>query len=342
MHKLLHSKLGLEVSLGVIAAVIVLAVTLSLVATSLIHNLGSMAVGRAENAITEQAYDLFQRITQEKAERYNAVFDKALAQTKDIAAQSRELLALENPIRHRWAENEELTYYPHNGYHGNSAEEESTSNYCCENSIAPFVQKDMDALSNIAPLLKSIHGSSPNYIAAWSARHYWTNKNRGLNKAFIRYYPNRHYVEELPHYSVIYAEEMPYIQKGLPENNPEGLPHWSVSADEAGQGIVISVIQPVYSITNQYIGFSGIDINFDSLLHPSAENTFQSETPVNANREFQILFDRNGNIVSIPISRLATIGLSSSAMGDGQNRRLAENEPAQFHPSAGPKTRHCR
>jgi PAS domain S-box-containing protein len=107
-----------------------------------------------------------------------------------------------------------------------------------------------------------------------------------------RLYPNINLGAILPgNYSAV---QDIFFSIGAPQNNPERNVVWTpVYDDPAGQGLLVSVIAPVYTSNDRFIGVVGIDVSLAGL-------TAKIEAEELIAGGYSILVDQDGRALAIP------------------------------------------
>jgi len=107
-----------------------------------------------------------------------------------------------------------------------------------------------------------------------------------------RLYPNINLGSIVPgNYSAV---QDIFFQVGTPQNNPDRNVRWTpVYDDPAGQGLLVSVIAPVYTSRNKFAGVVGIDVSLAGLTA-----SIEAEELVAGGYSF--LVDRDGRALALP------------------------------------------
>lgn len=311
MLEIARSRLGLIFSIGVSTILTFAMLLFYFISTRLLDDFGKSTISLNETAIMEQTKQLLHYSTMAQAEKYSAIFQQAANMTAVMAKEAE--LFLDNIDFYGTLNinvNEEFTLYP-NGMYSNKASDRLSVIIANENGINAAVQKQVNALSHLDPLLIRAVKSNPMHWAS-----YLVTKD-----IIVRYYPNTHYVGLLPPISEYDYFGDPYYNLATPKHNPERRTVWTkIVEDMTGKGLMTTVSSPIYRFNNTFYGVVSIDITLNAIL--SQILAYHKEgTSVGYKNEFHLLVDQNADVISLPPDRLKMFGLEefehkSFKMGD--------------------------
>ncbi|MBU1344295.1 MAG: response regulator [Proteobacteria bacterium] len=319
--KTLFSRIGFKLILLVLAVFILSMGLLIFLATNLVTEFGEYSASINEKNIKEKTTLLLSRIMDEQAMRHENTFNKVALSSAVIAQQAAILFdqkqgfANQKNIRHH------LSFYPENNFFSNPATETIEILYWGDAKISSAIEKELDVLSNIGPLLVKVKESSPESAAVYIV----------TESSFTFYYPNLHFVEKLKPVQESNLKNGIWYQIARPENNRERKTKWTqIYQDEAGQGFMTTAVTPIYSKDGEFLGVAGIDVTLNKIIEEILKKNTLAGEPGRMNGMFSFIVDAKSRIVAFPTDYLDMFGLSrrekSVGYGDVLEQSLMDSE----------------
>lgn len=297
---------GIRLLIISVSSLILLTISMVYGGTWLNAELKDFFTSRNRTYMQEQAYMFLSRLTYEQAIRYESVFQKIAAASAMIAKQS--AFFLDHTERYGnipFDSGEKLTVYPPNGIFSNDSFKITMVTYWGGDAISEEIEKELNALSHIDPLLIESKKKNPETIAAYII----------TESGISRYYPNIHAVDKLPPTTTYDRRDAVFYKMTGPEQNPARKTLWTNPChDDVGYGLVITAATPIYSNAGKHMGAAGLDISADNILNHILDkknlNMLYSSL-LKKGGFFSFIIDDAGRIIAFPPEYQELFGLEN-------------------------------
>ncbi|PLX83973.1 MAG: hypothetical protein C0617_09600 [Desulfuromonas sp.] len=261
---------------------------------------GDFAISANEQKVKQQAYEFLEGITEERAEKYEAVFQRIAAHSRFIARQAELLYARAgSPPQRAIRADEYLSLYPPNGIFYTDPGEPVMTCYWGGKSIPRQVEDEINILAPLAPTLVEAREKNPEVAAS----HLIMTSGLGV------YYPNFEGVYSLPPVSELDLRDTNNYVMADPRNNPGRKTLWvPVYQDDADHGLITTVTTPIVGRDGAYLGAAGLDLPLENILE-QVLGPAHLHPDLKAEGLFSFLLDGRGKIITFPLDLLGDFGL---------------------------------
>jgi signal transduction histidine kinase len=296
------NRVGLKITAGVLALIVLLAVVTSILVARGFNQAGQAAVQRSADSLQSQSRSALVQVTEKEAELYNLELQQAARVTKVAADYVTQFHNSEKTVD--WSAVPNVVY-------------RASQLTLSENGLLYY-----DANSNRRTEILHIGGIRPDATTNRSLRDsailedlfpsLLAQTGTGVGIYFqgpqltFRYYPVRGLPElELQNGAAEAAQNMRIEDFPVaPNNNPERKTVWLPPyPDDAGQGLLVSADTPIY-YGNAFQGFIGIDVSLTRLIE-SLDRL--APTP----GSFAFLTDTEGRLIAVPGGHAAQLASRS-------------------------------
>lgn len=301
MLRLFRSRLGLSFVFGFSMILLSSMLLLTLVSLKMLRNFASSTISLNKEAIKKQTEHLLVYGVDSQAGNYSAILQQAAVLSSTLAKEAEYLLEHKEKYGEFNINNDEkLSLYPNHLY-SNDVSGKLSVIYSGEEYITPQIQRKINTLSHLDPLLINAKNSSPFYSATYVV----------INDGISRYYPNVHYAPNLPPMDEYDYFRDEYYFIVTPEQNPKRETLWTKPVEDmTGKGLLVTVSSPVYGAGEVFKGVVGIDVDLSALVDDilGNKNTINSK---HYRGEFHFLIDKQADVISLPFNRLEMFGLEA-------------------------------
>lgn len=323
----IRSRIGIRLLLIILPGILISMGTLIYFATGLVGDFGEYSASINEENIRDKTNLFMSRFIEEQAMRYENTFQKIALSSSLVAKQASLLLDYSDYIgKNPLLEKDALTFFPESGSFSNGRIGKTTVLYWGTPTISKEIEYQLKALSNIDPLLVKVKEDNPESVAAFIV----------TKSGMLRYHPNLHLVEKIKPIAEYDLRNGIWYRMAKPENNPSRSTLWTrVYQDEAGQGLMITAVSPVYGNSGEYLGVTGIDITLKNIIDKILGDVKSTDNFEDMGGMFSFLVDSRGNIITFPKDYTEKFGIKMEnrreiTYGDVLNYGLKDSRFAEI------------
>jgi len=299
----IKSRIGIKLAL-VFLAVLCLAMSAIVTFNAIYYeDFGQQVIAENELHVKEQAFTFLGELTQQRAQKYQAIFDKLAASSKLIARQVELRFQLANdPPKKLVSASRYLNIRPANGMYYTDLDKSVTVCYWGGATIPGAVEDELNILLPATAVLVETKEQNPEVIAS----HLIMTSGTGY------YYPNSQMVYALPPVSELDLRDTNNYALADPRNNPERKTVWvPVYFDDVGNGLITTVTTPFFGKDGAFLGVAGMDVPLER-IHSQILHGSPQEDELQRRGLLSFLLDSRGKIISFPFERLAQFGIKSN------------------------------
>jgi len=254
----LKSRIGLKMATILIIIVTAGIAAVVVVSVGQIRGFGEFSATHNQASIQGQAERFLARFTEVQAGRYEAIFAQDAAYSALIARTAAAYVDQPDTYGHqnRYPD-ERLSLVAEKGIFANSKDALLSVAYWDAPHVSDEVQRQVNVLSHLDPMLEQAGKNGPSAVAAWLM----------AANSVVRYYPNLPLVEALPPVKEFDARTAPFYTVATPENDPEKKTVWTETYDDpAAQGLMTTAATPFYNRAGEFVGVVGVDVTLDNIV----------------------------------------------------------------------------
>ena len=263
------------------------------------RDFGKSVIAENERYVTTEALNFLSEITGQRAEKYEATFQKLSAWSRLIARQAE--LRFEFPGEPAGKPLDVASYLSVRPPSGNFFTDLSAPAVICYwggPSIPPAVAGEIRLLAPLAPVLAEAKEKNPEVAASHLI----------MTSGVGHYYPNTEKVFLLPPVSELDLRDTNNYVLANPRNNPTRQTVWvPVYNDDIGLGLITTVTSPIYAGNGDFKGVAGLDIPLARIHQQILRDSELEERGL-----VSFLLDERGKIISFPMERLGVFGIESA------------------------------
>jgi PAS domain S-box-containing protein len=301
MFKWILTKIGVQIFIIILLVIVLSMSSLIYLATNMVAEFGEYSANINEKNLMAKTDLFLSRLTYEEAMKYENTFQRIALSSAILAEQVSVLYNNQHDFHHGTPNsNNRLTVNPANDIYSNGAGEDIAVSYWGASFISKEIERELNLLAHIDPILKKIKENSPESVASFIV----------TESAITRYFPNSHFFERLKPVSEGDVREGIWYQVAKPENNPARSTVWTkVYQDEAGQGLMTTATTPAFSHDGKFLGVAGIDVTLDNIIKEILKHDRPIGEKSESNSIFSFILDNEGRIVAFPEAYLEMLGL---------------------------------
>lgn len=279
------------------------------------EDFGQRVVAENELHIKEQAFTFLREMTEQRAQKYQAVFDKLAASSRLIARHAELRFQLANdPPKKMVNAAEYLNVRPANGMFYTDLAKPVTVCYWGGTAIPRAVENELNILLPVTRILVETREQNPEVVAS----HLIMTSGTGY------YYPNSERVYALPPVSELDLRNTNNYVLASPKHNPERKTIWvPVYFDDVGNGLITTVTTPFFGRNGEFLGVAGMDVPLEKIHSQVLDEAYPGETP-RPHETFSFLLDERGKIISFPLERLEQFGIEANTTSFNNSFDLLE------------------
>jgi putative methionine-R-sulfoxide reductase with GAF domain len=252
-------------------------------AINLIQTSGKRAMQTGEQSLRSQTEEYLLTQIVETANQENLLFEKIGQDAENLASYASRVF--DNPYafaRNSYWLAENHMFIGPDGQYVNGEDDISTVFVPNFVEIDEALTEELELSAYLDMIFPAVHDDNPNTVAIYLI----------TQTEISRLYPNINLGALVPgDYSAV---QDIFFSIGAPQNNPEKNVVWTpVYDDPAGQGLLVSVIAPVYTSRNKFIGIVGIDVSL-------AQLTANIEAEELVAGGYSLLVDQDGRALALP------------------------------------------
>jgi hypothetical protein len=166
MFKKINSHLGIKFFILLVAVIVLSIVPLSLTALHTIKGYGDQAAESTEQQIRLQAFSYLKKITSERAGKYQAFFDRVAASAGLLSSQASTIYSDLAYYSAKPLNDHHYKVLPQSGIWSNSIDDPIVSMYWGAPEISLNINRELLALSHMAPLFQRTLIENPEVLAS--------------------------------------------------------------------------------------------------------------------------------------------------------------------------------
>lgn len=320
----IKSHLGAKLFMLLVIVIVLSVVPLTYVTLREINDYGQKVAELNEVQIRSQAFSYLREIARERADRYQAVFDRIAASAGILGSQASAIYSdLSN--HSSWSFDSSLFHIlPQNSIWADSIDDQVVTLYWGSAELGSDIKNEISALSHLTPLFTGVLAENPEALASHSI------SVTGIGQYCTDDLKSKAAVYNLPpvvEFDLRDGEPMT-IFTNSEDVSPEV--RWTnIYKDDVIDGLMLTASAPVYDTKGVFRGITGIDVPLDNvigdILYPG-KSRWSEEVVL-----FSFLLDRNGKIIAIPQSYYPFFGISADRSGlinsgDRFDAALADSE----------------
>jgi HAMP domain-containing protein len=320
----IKSHLGAKLFMLLVIVIVLSVVPLTYVTLREINDYGQKIAELNEVQIRSQAFSYLREIARERADRYQAVFDRIAASAGILGSQASAIYSdLSN--HSSWSFDSSLFHIlPQNSIWADSIDDQVVTLYWGSAELGSDIKNEISALSHLTPLFTGVLAENPEALASHSI------SVTGIGQYCTDDLKSKAAVYNLPpvvEFDLRDGEPMT-IFTNSEDVSPEV--RWTnIYKDDVIDGLMLTASAPVYDTKGVFRGITGIDVPLDNvigdILYPG-KSRWSEEVVL-----FSFLLDRNGKIIAIPQSYYPFFGISADRSGlinsgDRLDAALADSE----------------
>lgn len=302
MLRKINAHLGIKLFIFLTIIIILAVVPLSYIALQSLINYGSEASESNEQQIRFQAISYLQRISQEKAERYQEYFNRIEASTALLGKQATTIYSdllyyAENPLY-----TPRFSLSATNNIWLSDKEDPVLSGYWGAEEIGREALQELYAITHMKPLLLQAIQDIPEAIAShtilMSGMFQYASNNEDTKQAVFNLPPAS--VHDLRK-----SEAVSIFAKN--EENSTDVRWTEIYKSDTSDDFILTASAPIYDTNGVIYGIAGVDIPLASLVE---ETLTYNRTQVNNIVQFSFLLDQQNKIIALPEQYYELLGIS--------------------------------
>jgi len=302
MLKKINSHLGIKFFILLAVVIVLSVVPLSLTALHAFRGYGHQAAESNEMQIRQQAFSYLDKITRERAGRYQAFFDRVAASAGLLSSQASTIYSDLAYYSTKPLNDHHYKVLPHNGIWSNSIDDPIVSMYWGAPEMSLDINRELLALSHLSPLFERTLLENPEVLAS----HCITAS--GIGQYYTNHHESKEGVHNLPPPEVFDlrdGEPMTIFTKR--EDTSPGVRWTSIYKDDVIDGLMLTASAPIYDNYDTFQGITGIDVPLDTVVDDILNHgKNRSDDKI----LFSFLLDQNGKLIAFPEEYLPLFGLN--------------------------------
>ncbi|MBW2682189.1 MAG: PAS domain S-box protein [Deltaproteobacteria bacterium] len=320
----IKSHLGAKLFMLLVSVIVLSVVPLTYATLRAINDYGQKVAELNEVQIRSQAFSYLREIARERADRYQAVFDRIAASAGLLGSQSSAIYS-DMGNHSSWSFDSSLFHIlPQNRIWADSIDDQVVTFYWGSAELGSDIKNEISALSHMTPLLTRVLAENPEALASHSI------SVTGIGQYCTDDLKSKAAVYNLPpvaEFDLRDGEPMTIFTKS---DDVLSEVRWTdIYKDDVIDGLMLTASAPVYDTKGVFRGITGIDVPLDNVIGDilySGKSRWSEEVVL-----FSFLLDRNGKIIAIPQSYYPFFGISVDRSGlinsgDRPDTALADSE----------------
>lgn len=302
MFKKIKSHLGLKLFILLTVVIILSVLPLSYTALQDIKRYGREAAEVTELQIRSQALFYLREITRERADKYQAFFDRIATLAGILGHKAAIIYSDLAYYSQRPLEDYRFNVLPQNGFWGNSIDDPVVSLYWGAPELSSDIKQELSALTHMTPLFQWTLDENPEVLAS----HLITVS--GIGQYCTNNLQNKEIAFNLPPISVFDlrdGEPMRIFTKGE-DISPEV--RWTnIYKDDVIEGLMLTASASIYDNGGVFRGVTGVDVPLNTVI----EDILQSgKEPSGDLILFSFLLDSDRKLIAFPETYYPLFGIS--------------------------------
>lgn len=320
----IKSHLGAKLFILLVTVIVLSVVPLTYVTLRAINDYGQNIAELNEVQIRSQAFSYLREIARERAEKYQAVFDRIAASAGILGSQASAIYS-DMSNHSSWPFDNSLFHIlPQNSIWADSIDDQVVTLYWGSAELGSDIKNEISALSHMTPLLTRVLAENPEALASHSI------SVTGIGQYCTDDLKSKAAVYNLPpvaEFDLRDGEPMTIFTKS---DDVLSEVRWTdIYKDDVIDGLMLTASAPVYDTKGVFRGITGIDVPLDNVIGDilySGKSRWSEDVVL-----FSFLLDRNGKIIAIPQSYYPFFGISVDRSGlinsgDRPDTALADSE----------------
>ncbi len=320
----IKSHLGAKLFILLVTVIVLSVVPLTYVTLRAINDYGQNIAELNEVQIRSQAFSYLREIARERAEKYQAVFDRIAVSAGILGSQASAIYS-DMSNHSSWSFDNSLFHIlPQNSIWADSIDDQVVTLYWGSAELGSDIKNEISALSHMTPLLTRVLAENPEALASHSI------SVTGIGQYCTDDLKSKAAVYNLPpvaEFDLRDGEPMTIFTKS---DDVLSEVRWTdIYKDDVIDGLMLTASAPVYDTKGVFRGITGIDVPLDNVIGDilySGKSRWSEDVVL-----FSFLLDRNGKIIAIPQSYYPFFGISVDRSGlinsgDRPDTALADSE----------------
>jgi PAS domain S-box-containing protein len=301
IHKLL-SRLGIKLFILLTAVITLSIAPLAYTSLKAINRYGKEVSVVNEQQIRSQAFSYLKKITRERANRYQAFFDRIGASAGMLGSHASTIYSDINFFSNNPLYQNHYNIQRQNGFWANSISDPVISVYWGSPELGVDARAELDALTHMMPLFTRVLDENPEVLAS----HVITVSGIGQYCTYRE--KNKEMALNLPPLSVFDLRDGEPVTIFTQSTDVSGGVRWTdVYKDDASEGLALTASAPIYDSSGLFRGVTGIDVPLSTVVEDilnidvlDPENTIL----------FAFLTDNDGRLIAFPETYYKRFGMT--------------------------------
>ncbi len=264
-------------------------------ASHLLSEFGRFSNRANEESIKKNTYAFLEKLTHEKAHRYETIFQKAATFSALLAGQAEHRMNIAPGATNTSG----LRLHEPTGMYTNGPDALTMVHYWGSAHLSVYTRQCLAALSPIDPLLDSIQKKNPEIAACYIV----------TKPGIRRYAPNLHCIDRMPPADEYDITNRSFHALAGPAMNPERKTIWTnIYRNDMGQGLVITASTPIYESRVDFAGVACVDISLDKIR---SDIFTQADAHAHSQHMVPFLLDDIGVIIAMKNKHKNVLGLDT-------------------------------
>ena len=324
MINIVKSHLGAKLFMLLVIVIVLSVAPLTYVTLRAINDYGQKVAELNEVQIRSQAFSYLRQIARERADRYQAVFDRIAASVGILGSQASAIYSDMGNHSPSPLDSSLFHILPQNSIWADSIDDQVVTLYWGAAELGSDIKNEISALSHMTPLLARVLAENPEALASHSI------SVTGIGQYCTDDLKSKAAVYNLPpvtEFDLRNGEPMTIFTKS-DDVSPEV--RWTdIYKDDVIDGLMLTASAPVYDTKGVFRGITGIDVPLDNVIGDilyTGKSRWSEDVVL-----FSFLLDGNGKIIAIPQSYYPFFGISVDRSGlinsgDRPDTALADSE----------------
>ncbi len=324
MINIVKSHLGAKLFMLLVIVIVLSVAPLTYVTLRAINDYGQKVAELNEVQIRSQAFSYLRQIARERADRYQAVFDRIAASVGILGSQASAIYSDMGNHSPSPLDSSLFHILPQNSIWADSIDDQVVTLYWGAAELGSDIKNEISALSHMTPLLTRVLAENPEALASHSI------SVTGIGQYCTDDLKSKAAVYNLPpvtEFDLRNGEPMTIFTKS---DDVSREVRWTdIYKDDVIDGLMLTASAPVYDTKGVFRGITGIDVPLDNVIGDIL-NTGKSRWSEDVVL-FSFLLDGNGKVIAIPQSYYPFFGISVDRSGlinsgDRPDTALADSE----------------
>jgi len=298
----LASRLGIKLFVLLTAVITLSIAPLAYTSLKAINRYGDEVSVFHEHQIRWQAFSYLKQITRERANRYQAFFDRIGASAGMLGSHASTIYSNINFFSNNPFYQNHYNRLLQNGFWANSISDPVISVYWGAPELGVDARAELDALTHMMPLFTRVLDENPEVLAS----HVITMSGIGQYCTYSE--RNKEMVLNLPPLSVFDLRDGEPVTIFTQSTDVSGGVRWTdVYKDDASEGLALTAAAPIYDSSGLFRGITGIDVPLSTVVKDILDiDVLDPENTI----LFAFLTDNDGRLIAFPENHYKRFGMT--------------------------------